>query len=236
MRVLDGDIEVARHSRSWGVRQQVEDEAHLAALLVDKRKSREHRGAIGCSRAAQPPSRFLEKLPNTAATWVAPPAACFACSTSMARPRLDVALTRRPSPRRLRRSVCRSRARPAASGPRCTGAHRDHTAQRPARTRPRRHASFARAVRPTRPIQRSRRKEGETVTERDLRARLRALGLSATADGLDDLVALASKKRWGCGRVVRARRNARRERPHSARPRASPQTKSPRAIQTHGRL
>jgi DNA replication protein DnaC len=35
------------------------------------------------------------------------------------------------------------------------------------------------------------------VTERDLRSRLRALGLSAAADGLDDLVALASKKRWG---------------------------------------
>ena len=57
MRVLDGDTEVARHSRSWGVRQQIEDEAHLAALLVDKRKSREHRGRnrlfAGCP-AAQP--------------------------------------------------------------------------------------------------------------------------------------------------------------------------------------
>ena len=35
------------------------------------------------------------------------------------------------------------------------------------------------------------------MTERDLRALLRALGLTATADGLDDLVALATKKRWG---------------------------------------
>jgi DNA replication protein DnaC len=34
------------------------------------------------------------------------------------------------------------------------------------------------------------------VTTRDLRALLRALGLSATADALDDLVALATKKRW----------------------------------------
>jgi DNA replication protein DnaC len=34
------------------------------------------------------------------------------------------------------------------------------------------------------------------VTERDLRALLRALGLTATADALDDLVALATKKRW----------------------------------------
>jgi len=35
------------------------------------------------------------------------------------------------------------------------------------------------------------------MTERDLRELLRALGLFATADGLDDLVALATKKRWG---------------------------------------
>ena len=35
------------------------------------------------------------------------------------------------------------------------------------------------------------------MTERDLRALLRALGLTATADALDDLIALATKKRWG---------------------------------------
>ncbi len=35
------------------------------------------------------------------------------------------------------------------------------------------------------------------MTERDLRALLRALGLTATADALDDLVARATKKRWG---------------------------------------
>jgi len=34
------------------------------------------------------------------------------------------------------------------------------------------------------------------MTDRDLRALLRALGLSATADALDDLIALATKKRW----------------------------------------
>lgn len=62
VRVLDGDVEVARHTRCWGVRQQIEDEAHLAALLVDKRKSREHRGRnrlfAGCP-AAQP---FLAEI------------------------------------------------------------------------------------------------------------------------------------------------------------------------------
>jgi transposase len=44
VRVLDGKVEVARHTRSWGVRQQIEDERHLAALSADKRKSRDHRG------------------------------------------------------------------------------------------------------------------------------------------------------------------------------------------------
>src|SRR4051812_3385914 len=35
------------------------------------------------------------------------------------------------------------------------------------------------------------------MSEATLRTRLVALGLSAAADGLDDLVALATKKRWG---------------------------------------
>lgn len=36
------------------------------------------------------------------------------------------------------------------------------------------------------------------MTDRDLRERLRALNLVATAEALDDLIALATKKRWGC--------------------------------------
>ena len=55
VRVLDGDVEVARHTRSWGVRQQVEDEQHLAALSADKRKARDHRGRnrlfVACAAA-----------------------------------------------------------------------------------------------------------------------------------------------------------------------------------------
>lgn len=35
------------------------------------------------------------------------------------------------------------------------------------------------------------------MTDRDLRSLLRALGLTATSDALDDLIALATKKRWG---------------------------------------
>lgn len=44
VRVLDGPSEIARHPRSYDAGQQLEDERHLAALTVDKRKAREHRG------------------------------------------------------------------------------------------------------------------------------------------------------------------------------------------------
>lgn len=44
VRVLDGLTEVARHDRCWGVRRQVEDERHLAALGADKKKARDQRG------------------------------------------------------------------------------------------------------------------------------------------------------------------------------------------------
>lgn len=57
VRVLDGLTEVARHARCWGVRRQLEDERHLAALSAEKKKARDHRGRnrlfVACS-AAEP--------------------------------------------------------------------------------------------------------------------------------------------------------------------------------------
>jgi transposase len=44
VRVLDGPVELARHTRSYDAGQQIEDEIHLAALSADKRKATEHRG------------------------------------------------------------------------------------------------------------------------------------------------------------------------------------------------
>lgn len=44
VRILDGDVEVARHQRCWDTRRQIEDESHLAALADEKRKARDHRG------------------------------------------------------------------------------------------------------------------------------------------------------------------------------------------------
>ena len=62
VRVLDGELEVARHARSWGVRQQIEDERHLAALGADKRKARDHRGRNRLFAACDAAQPFLAEL------------------------------------------------------------------------------------------------------------------------------------------------------------------------------
>jgi hypothetical protein len=62
VRILDGETEVARHARSWGVRKQVENEAHLLALGAEKSKAREQRGKnrlFAACPAAQP---FLQEV------------------------------------------------------------------------------------------------------------------------------------------------------------------------------
>lgn len=62
VRVLDGDIQVAQHTRSWGVRQQIEDEAHLAALSIEKRKARDHRGRNRLFSACVAAEPFLAEV------------------------------------------------------------------------------------------------------------------------------------------------------------------------------
>lgn len=60
VRVLDGSDEIARHSRSWDKGQQVEDEAHIAALAHAKRASSKERGQNRL-RLAAPSSALLLK-------------------------------------------------------------------------------------------------------------------------------------------------------------------------------
>jgi transposase len=62
VRILDGDVEVARHARSWGYRQQIETEAHLAALADDKRHAREHRGRNRVTVACPCAALFFDKV------------------------------------------------------------------------------------------------------------------------------------------------------------------------------
>jgi transposase len=44
LRVLDATEVIASHARSWDRGRQIEDEAHIRALVQHKRKAREHRG------------------------------------------------------------------------------------------------------------------------------------------------------------------------------------------------
>jgi len=60
VRILDGNDEIARHPRSWDKGQQVEDEAHLAALVAAKRAATKERGQDRL-RIAVPSSALLLK-------------------------------------------------------------------------------------------------------------------------------------------------------------------------------
>ena len=44
VRMLDGDDEIARHARSWGRRQRVEDPEHRTEILALKRRARDLKG------------------------------------------------------------------------------------------------------------------------------------------------------------------------------------------------
>lgn len=62
VRVLDGDNEVARHTRSWERGRQVEDERHLGALADEKRRAREHRGRNRLVAACGNADAFLQMV------------------------------------------------------------------------------------------------------------------------------------------------------------------------------
>ena len=59
VRVLDGNEEIACHARSWGKGKQIEDAAHLAALVMRKREARESRGMDRLQNAAPSSRSFL---------------------------------------------------------------------------------------------------------------------------------------------------------------------------------
>lgn len=59
VRIVDGTIEIASHARVWGKGEQVEDPAHLAALAVIKRESRESRGMDRLHHAVPKSRDFL---------------------------------------------------------------------------------------------------------------------------------------------------------------------------------
>lgn len=59
VRILDGQEIIAAHSRSYGKGEQIEDEAHIAALTAEKEAARQHRGQHRLRLAAPDSERLL---------------------------------------------------------------------------------------------------------------------------------------------------------------------------------
>src|ERR1019366_4867753 len=148
---------------------------------------------IASSPSAPRPRHSSPRLPSTAVISAAPPPGSCACSTSTA------------PPRSTRRSATHTSAARSAPSPSLTSST---SAGAPTVTNPscssRSRMTLACATRSSTPT-------ASTLTttspgaalrtapmsDASLHDRLRALGLSGAADGLDDLVALATQKRWG---------------------------------------
>jgi len=62
VRILDGALEVARHLRTYDRRHQVEDAAHVAALVEAKRHARAHRGIDRLAHAVPSSRALIERL------------------------------------------------------------------------------------------------------------------------------------------------------------------------------
>jgi transposase len=61
VRVFDGPLEVASHPRSWDSGVQVEEPAHVQALVEHKRKARAHRGVDRLAHAAPQAATLLAR-------------------------------------------------------------------------------------------------------------------------------------------------------------------------------
>jgi hypothetical protein len=62
VRILDGTTEVARHARSYDRGQRIEDDAHLAALVAEKRRAHELRGRDRLRQACPHAEAFVDAL------------------------------------------------------------------------------------------------------------------------------------------------------------------------------
>jgi transposase len=62
VRVLRGEAEVARHARSFGKGEQIEDPRHVASLVEEKRKARKQRSMDRLAHAAPSSRALLERM------------------------------------------------------------------------------------------------------------------------------------------------------------------------------
>ena len=61
VRIVDGPVVVATHARTWGRNDQVEDPAHVADLVAEKREAHQHRGLDRLQRALPHCGDFLRR-------------------------------------------------------------------------------------------------------------------------------------------------------------------------------
>jgi transposase len=62
VRILDGNVVVATHARCWDRGQQIEEAAHVQALVEEKRRARFHRGFDRLAKAAPSSQPFLRMV------------------------------------------------------------------------------------------------------------------------------------------------------------------------------
>ena len=62
VRIFDGQQEVARHRRSWAVKEQIEEPEHIAALVKYKRNAREQKGRDRLRSAVPETDQLFEQL------------------------------------------------------------------------------------------------------------------------------------------------------------------------------
>ena len=62
VRILDGNDLVAQHVRSYGRGDQIEDPRHVAALVAEKKKARQHRGTDRLAHLVPPTKALLAKM------------------------------------------------------------------------------------------------------------------------------------------------------------------------------
>lgn len=66
VRVVDGNVPIAVHSRCWDRDQQIEQTEHLQRLVEQKRQAREHRGIDRLGKAAPSSQAFLRAIAQRA--------------------------------------------------------------------------------------------------------------------------------------------------------------------------
>jgi len=172
VRVLDGTTEVARHARSYERGQRIEDHAHLAALVAAKHRAHELRGRDRLRHACPHAEAFLEALAVRGHPLASETTRLLHLLDQVGAAALDAALAE-------------AHARGAISA-----ASVAHVLEQ-------RRTPSAPTTRCSRPSRRRRKRPMAPLADQ-----LTALGLRYTADHLDDVIALATKRRWSTTQLL----------------------------------